>query len=703
MTGWSASEAPSTSHGPTSYAYPAHYYQQQQQHNGQTLPNQPPLYAQQEESYEDDDDDDDESDDGDVFAYGPPSTADQPPQPHQMHYSQHQSQHQQPISQPEHLSAAQLHNLVAAAGLSTSAPPPPSGLSSIPESPTAPTSHSSHAHAHDHQHQHQHQHPPETSSSYEYEPGPNSYSMRPIPVSPGILEPQHTPGLDSIAYSIPAREPVQVSLPATANSYDSSVLSPAHKRVPSDSALDVGSQTVSMSYKLTDIDQPEDEEDSPYAEVRASVSNMDDPEMPTTTFRMWFVGLSLVLTGCCLNTFFNFRYPAPYLMPSIVVLIAYPLGKALAYFLPIRVWVLPRILGGAKFTLNPGPFNVKEHVLIYMMANVAISPAYVMNAIVVAELYYGLDFGPGFELLLTLATTLTGFGLAGLCRKFLVTPASMIWPQNLVSCALLNTLHAEDDADHRTGMSRYRFFLYAMLGTFIWTFFPGFLFVGLSVFSWACWMAPGACRFILLKFGESAANDPPLPPDNLVVNQLFGTISGLGMGFLSFDWSQIAYIGSPLMVPWWAEVHIFAGFVLVYWIVLPILYYTNVSLSLFSPPCPHSPFPFLPSLPVDVLTNGSHDRPGTSRICRLVEEPRTTASASRTISLTFSIPPAAGSTSASTRPTARCTSQVLTRWSTFSRLRCPPRCSFIRFCTMHARCTTGSSVCRSRRRTCMPS
>jgi hypothetical protein len=40
-----------------------------------------------------------------------------------------------------------------------------------------------------------------------------------------------------------------------------------------------------------------EEEDSPYPEVRASVSNIDDPEMPAMTFRMWFVGLTLLLLG----------------------------------------------------------------------------------------------------------------------------------------------------------------------------------------------------------------------------------------------------------------------------------------------------------------------------------------------------------------------------------------------------------------------
>lgn len=85
--------------------------------------------------------------------------------------------------------------------------------------------------------------------------------------------------------------------------------------------------------------------------------------------------------------------------------------------------------------------------------------------------------------------------------------------------------------------------------------YPGFLFTGLSIFSWICWIVP----------------------KNVVVNQLFGVSTGLGMSVVTFDWSQIAWIGSPLMIPWWAEVHVFAGFVLFYWIMVPILYYTNVS------------------------------------------------------------------------------------------------------------------------------
>lgn len=40
-----------------------------------------------------------------------------------------------------------------------------------------------------------------------------------------------------------------------------------------------------------------EKDDSPFPEVRASVSNIDDPEMPALTIRMWFVGLVLCLAS----------------------------------------------------------------------------------------------------------------------------------------------------------------------------------------------------------------------------------------------------------------------------------------------------------------------------------------------------------------------------------------------------------------------
>lgn len=40
---------------------------------------------------------------------------------------------------------------------------------------------------------------------------------------------------------------------------------------------------------------------------------------------------------------------------------------------------------------------------------------------------------------------------------------------------------------------------------------------------------------------------------------------------LTFDWAQIAYIGSPLLTPWWAAANIVTGLVIVIWAIAPIL------------------------------------------------------------------------------------------------------------------------------------
>ena len=40
---------------------------------------------------------------------------------------------------------------------------------------------------------------------------------------------------------------------------------------------------------------------------------------------------------------------------------------------------------------------------------------------------------------------------------------------------------------------------------------------------------------------------------------------------MTFDWAQIAYIGSPLVTPFWAAMNIVGGLVLVMWLAAPIM------------------------------------------------------------------------------------------------------------------------------------
>jgi len=72
-------------------------------------------------------------------------------------------------------------------------------------------------------------------------------------------------------------------------------------------------------------------------------------------------------------------------------------------------------------------------------------------------------------------------------------------------------------------------------------------------------------------------------PRNVVVANLFGVVSGLGLFPLTFDWAQIAYIGSPLLTPFWAAMNVVGGLVIVMWIIAPIAYYSNWLYSSYMP------------------------------------------------------------------------------------------------------------------------
>lgn len=98
------------------------------------------------------------------------------------------------------------------------------------------------------------------------------------------------------------------------------------------------------------------DDESPYPEVRSAVANTDDPNMPVTTFRTWVIGLAWAILIPGLNQFFFFRFPSVSIGGIVAQLLSFPMGRAAAAWLPN--WT---IFGVA---INPGPFTVKEHVLI---------------------------------------------------------------------------------------------------------------------------------------------------------------------------------------------------------------------------------------------------------------------------------------------------------------------------------------------------
>ncbi|KAL0578485.1 hypothetical protein V5O48_003534, partial [Marasmius crinis-equi] len=299
------------------------------------------------------------------------------------------------------------------------------------------------------------------------------------------------------------------------------------------------------------------DDESPYPEVRAAVASVDDPTMPVNTFRMWFLGIifSIVVSG--VNQGLSMRYPSTYISGVVVQLIVLPFGKLLERILPTYQFNT----FGYRWSLNPGPFNIKEHVCITVMSNIVVSGAATTDIYVGQQLFFGHKLNYGYQILLALGVQVMGFSIAGFLRQYVVWPSSMIWPGALVNSALFNTLHKNYGKRDRRHMSREKFFAIVALCSFAYHWLPGYLFTALSFFNWVCWIAP----------------------ENVTVNALFGTVSGLGMGVLSFDWAMIAYIGSPLVTPWWSQLNVIASTVFWFWLIVPIVYFTNSLNTAFMP------------------------------------------------------------------------------------------------------------------------
>jgi OPT family small oligopeptide transporter len=312
-----------------------------------------------------------------------------------------------------------------------------------------------------------------------------------------------------------------------------------------------------------EIDRILAEDDSPYPEVRASVRNFD-VDMPANTIRAWVIGLLFCTIGSAVNMLLSLRNPSVIITTFVVQLIAYPVGLLWDLIFPDREFNV----FGWKVNFKPGPFNFKEHVVIVVMSNAAYGGGalYATDVIIAQKMWYKQDFGWVWQLLFGITTLCTGYGLAGLARRFLVWPAAMIWPTNLVNATLFYTLHDHSPSDPRRTngwkIGRYRWFLIVFAASFCWYWFPGFIFQGLSWFCWLTWIYP----------------------NNVVVNQLFGGYTGYGLLPMSLDWSIISgYLGSPLIPPFHAIANTLGG-ITVFFVFISIgLHYTGVWYADFLP------------------------------------------------------------------------------------------------------------------------
>ncbi|CAK7275015.1 hypothetical protein SEPCBS119000_006466 [Sporothrix epigloea] len=311
--------------------------------------------------------------------------------------------------------------------------------------------------------------------------------------------------------------------------------------------------------------------DSPYAEVRAVVRNRDDPTEHSSTIRVWVIGLGFSVILAFVNQLFSIRQPSVYLASNVAQLLAFPLGKAWEKVMPDWGFMLPAFIVGSKaagtpaarLSLNPGRFNRKEHMLITIMASVSVNTPYTDYIVWTQYLktYFNQSYAGQFsyQILVALSTSLIGYGLAGLTRRFLVYPAYCVWPTSLVTIAFNEAFHNVESGPVSTPWnsvwqaSRMKFFMIAFTAMFFYNFFPNYIFNALSIFSWMTWIAP----------------------NNVNLSAITGFNHGLGINPIpTFDWNNVIFNFDPLVLPFFSTINFFVG-ALVSTVVIIGLWYTN--------------------------------------------------------------------------------------------------------------------------------
>ncbi|KAF2162461.1 hypothetical protein M409DRAFT_69069 [Zasmidium cellare ATCC 36951] len=297
--------------------------------------------------------------------------------------------------------------------------------------------------------------------------------------------------------------------------------------------------------------------------VNAAVRHGDSEE-PANTLRAWILGSICVTASAGVNMFLSMRSPAILIPTVAILLIVHPAGCLWARIMPTRRFKT----FGVVWALKPGPWNIKEHTVVTLMANVTYGYAYSTDALLAlkSKSLYNIDLGWGFAIIFTISSQMIGIGLAGLFRRFLVWPAALVWPTNFSTTTLLYALHdtTRPDPDSTNGwrLSQYRYFLYVTLGMFAYYWIPATLFQGLSVFSFVTWIRP----------------------DSTVVNQLFGGLTGLSLIPITFDWTYVtAYLSDPLLSPTVSHVNTLIG--LIAFVVIPTIgiSYTGAWYSAYLP------------------------------------------------------------------------------------------------------------------------
>ena len=325
------------------------------------------------------------------------------------------------------------------------------------------------------------------------------------------------------------------------------VSSPSHeKQKSSQSSSEAFEDSVEIDADLEDNDDLEIAELPPH--VRRIVTLHDDTTLPTLTFRYILLSTLFVVPGAFLSQMNQYRTNfAPYSVFFVQIASNY-VGPWLAKILPKRRMRLP--FTRFTFTMNPGPWSVKEHVLVTVTANSGAISNQGVVPISLAELYFNNRIPAAAAIFFMWSIVGLGYAYTAIARQVLLYEPAYPWFQSLCQSALFETQRRQLRQPTKLAKKQMRIFWGVLVGITLWQFLPEYAFPMLSSLAFLCWVAPR----------------------NATANFLGSGLGGMGFLNLSLDWANISNYnaGIPLFLsPWWSQVVFFCSFVFCCWVLLP--------------------------------------------------------------------------------------------------------------------------------------
>ncbi|OZJ06873.1 hypothetical protein BZG36_00021, partial [Bifiguratus adelaidae] len=274
--------------------------------------------------------------------------------------------------------------------------------------------------------------------------------------------------------------------------------------------------------------------------ISSTVPEIDDPNLPLFTLRTVVLGLGLASFAAVLQEIYYFKPQVVIISPLFIQIIGYILGNVMAK-------VIPR----SRF-FNPGPFSIKEHVVISITATSAAAAAFATELLAVMDLFYNVTVNVGVAIFLLLSSQLLGYGFAGSLRSFLIYLRHTYFPTTFPSIVLYDSLHRGNILTSK----RLKVFWIVFCSIFVWEWFPEYMFPWLSGMSIFCLANQNSNVFTNI-FGGASNNE------------------GLGLLSISLDWNYIGLVFSPMYLPLTTQLNMIIGIIGCY-IMFTTAYYSNL-------------------------------------------------------------------------------------------------------------------------------